>query len=382
LDERTRNDIEETANRALRRDLPVAVRYMPLAQAREIGATRVRVNVVWRETSGATALQTTPPRSIRWDWTKYDALIDAAARYGMRVQMTLTGPAPAWATSDRRAGVWGPRPALYAQWVRAAALHFKRRVDRYALWNEPNHVGWVKPLDLAPAIYRRLYTAGYGAIKRVDRRAQVLIGELVPCGTKRRALGPLSFLRDVTCASLLRAGGLHRAPRLAAGPCPGLRADGVAVHPYDYRRSPAAPYPAADSATIGSLGRLTGTLDALARVRALRTPRGRALDVYMTEFGYFNSGRHAISQTLRARYLPRAYAIAQRNRRVREVTQYTLVTPPPAFLGGYFDMSLIDRLGRPLPPYNTLSAWARSAARRGKVAAPRGPIALPPAPAR
>jgi alanyl-tRNA synthetase len=38
LDERTRTDIEETANRALRRDLPVAVRYMPLAEARELGA--------------------------------------------------------------------------------------------------------------------------------------------------------------------------------------------------------------------------------------------------------------------------------------------------------------------------------------------------------
>jgi alanyl-tRNA synthetase len=38
LDERTRTDIEETANRALRRDLPVAVRYMPLSQAREEGA--------------------------------------------------------------------------------------------------------------------------------------------------------------------------------------------------------------------------------------------------------------------------------------------------------------------------------------------------------
>ncbi|HJQ01483.1 MAG TPA: alanine--tRNA ligase [Jatrophihabitans sp.] len=34
----TRRDIEQVANRALRADLPVAVRYMPLAQAREIGA--------------------------------------------------------------------------------------------------------------------------------------------------------------------------------------------------------------------------------------------------------------------------------------------------------------------------------------------------------
>ena len=38
LDARTRADIEDVSNQALRRDLPVAVRYMPLEQAREIGA--------------------------------------------------------------------------------------------------------------------------------------------------------------------------------------------------------------------------------------------------------------------------------------------------------------------------------------------------------
>ncbi|MHA3702556.1 alanine--tRNA ligase [Jatrophihabitans sp. YIM 134969] len=38
LDQRTRADVEDAANRALRLDLPVEVRYMPLVQAREIGA--------------------------------------------------------------------------------------------------------------------------------------------------------------------------------------------------------------------------------------------------------------------------------------------------------------------------------------------------------
>jgi len=38
LDARTRADIEDVSNQALRRDLPVTVRYMPLEQAREIGA--------------------------------------------------------------------------------------------------------------------------------------------------------------------------------------------------------------------------------------------------------------------------------------------------------------------------------------------------------
>jgi alanyl-tRNA synthetase len=38
LDTRAKQDIEDVANQALRRDLPVDVRYMPLAEAREIGA--------------------------------------------------------------------------------------------------------------------------------------------------------------------------------------------------------------------------------------------------------------------------------------------------------------------------------------------------------
>ncbi|MEP6597874.1 MAG: alanine--tRNA ligase [Actinomycetota bacterium] len=38
LDARTRTDIEDTSNLALRQDLPVSVKYLPLAEARDIGA--------------------------------------------------------------------------------------------------------------------------------------------------------------------------------------------------------------------------------------------------------------------------------------------------------------------------------------------------------
>ncbi|MFD0559517.1 alanyl-tRNA synthetase [Stackebrandtia endophytica] len=38
MSDETRSEVEEVANRAVRRDLPVAVKYMPLAKAREIGA--------------------------------------------------------------------------------------------------------------------------------------------------------------------------------------------------------------------------------------------------------------------------------------------------------------------------------------------------------
>ena len=36
------------------------------------------------------------PVPIVYDWAPYDSLIDAAARYGIRVQLTVTGGAPAW----------------------------------------------------------------------------------------------------------------------------------------------------------------------------------------------------------------------------------------------------------------------------------------------
>lgn len=357
-------------------------RDIALSQARQLGATRVRVNVSWWETAGASANTPRKPRRVRWDWHKTDALIDAAARFGMRVQLTLTGPGPAWAMYDRTLGVYGPRADRYAEWVHAAAVHFRGRVNRYSLWNEPNHKGWMRPNDLSPALYRELYAAGYTAIKRVDPKAQVLLGELVPYKRKKRALPPLEFLRDMSCATLLHPGTRHRAPRLARGPCTQLKADGIAIHPYDYQRPPNRPYPDSDSATLGGIGYLTGTLKALARVHAISTPRGKPLPVYMTEFGYFNSGHYKIPQSTRANYLRRAYAIAQRNPLVREMVQYTLITPPRGFLGGYFDLSLISRNGRPKPPFDALAAWAQAAARRGQIARTRGPLALPPAPAR
>ena len=91
----------------------------------------------------------------------------AAAR-GIKVQMVLIGP------------VHRPSPTHYARFVAKVVSHFKGRVDRYSLWNEPNHKAWLQPLASAPRIYRALYVTGYRTIKRIDPRAAVLIGETVP----------------------------------------------------------------------------------------------------------------------------------------------------------------------------------------------------------
>lgn len=339
-----------------------------LAQAQQMGVTRLRVLVLWARVPGAQPDARSRPASPRYDWSAYDSLIDDAAKHGIRLQLDLSGPVPAWAAGDHKQGVIKPDARLFGEFAAEAARHFKGRVDRYSIWNEPNYVAWLAPQRSAPSLYRALYTHAYDAIKKADSNAQVLIGETAPYAETGRAVAPLDFLRKVACRSQIYAPVKHCAP---------LHADGYAHHPYEFAKPPEAPYPGAANVTIGSLPRLTGALDRLARVKALTTPDGKPLDVYLTEFGYFASGPLALPPAKRASYLKTAFQIAQRNPRVREMLQYILVSPPP---GVRFNTSLINLDGKPTLVFKVLSRWIRSSAKSGRVEPNPGPIELPPAP--
>ena len=179
------------------------------------------------------------------------------------------------------------------------ARRYRGQVARYSIWNEPNLRSWLQGRNRreTPAgRYRKLYIRGYKAIKRADRRAAVLIGELALYG-RRAADHPVAFLRRVTCTSA--------AYRRARG-CSGLRADGVAVHPYEFgHRSATWQHPNPDVVSIGSLRRFNRSLGRLRRAGALRTPSGRTPGIYLTEFGHFAPGsRRAIFNAAgRGRYL-------------------------------------------------------------------------------
>jgi Cellulase (glycosyl hydrolase family 5) len=343
-------------------------RERALAQAQKMGVTRLRVLVIWARVPGAEPDKKTAPDDPKWDWTSYDSLINDAAAHGIRLQLDLTGPAPAWATSNGKQGVVHPDAKLFGEFAAAAAKHFKGRVDRYTIWNEPNYVGWLAPARKEPQLYRALYTQAYNAIKKADPAAQVLIGETAPYHEAGRAMAPLEFLRGVTCRNEVYA------PTKA---CPTLHADGYAHHPYEFANPPQAPYPGADNVTVGSLDRLTKALNKLASVHALATPDGKPLDVYLTEFGYFATGPVAVPPAKRADYLKTAFDIAARNPRVKEMLQYILVAPPP---GVRFNTSLIEQDGKATGPYLALSKWARGEVGSGRVAANPGAIKLPPSP--
>jgi Cellulase (glycosyl hydrolase family 5) len=346
-------------------------RQRALDYARQLGVTRLRVNLLWAYTMTPQAYNARrKPREIGYQFDQVDALIDAAADEGIRVHLSLTGPAPRWARPKApiRQAWYKPNTREFGEWAGVVAEHFAGRVDRYSVWNEPNWKTWLGPLKNAPALYRSLYTRGYDAIKDADRRAKVLIGETSPFARAGLSTAPLAFLRSVLCVN---------AKYKRVRSCAPLRADGYAHHPYDFRHAPNYEYPGADNVTIGTLSRLTKALDKLSRARALRFSGGGRMPVYLTEYGYFASGHRALPPRVRTKYLKQAYSIALANSRVKSQLQYLLVAPPPNSSSAFFNLALLTTAGKKYPQFGALQDWFRS--HRGKVKRPGSQIALPSA---
>jgi hypothetical protein len=321
--------------------------------ARSLSVRVLRINVIWKWVAKTRA-------EDGWDWSHYDAAVDAALAHGVAPQLTLTGPAPRWATGNGKPGVLRPDAREFGSFVAAAAARYRGRVTRYAIWNEPNWPSWLAPQAAAPSIYRRLYLAAYAAIEREDPAAGVLIGELAPMGSPEAATPPLRFLRRLTCRD--RSWNASRA-------CAPLVADGFAHHPYALRWPPEYRGPTRDDVTMGSLGRLRRALHALARRHALTTPAGRPPPIYLTEFGYHANSRRILERD-RARYAIRSFDIAARDPHVRQIVWYQLGAPPPS-PNRQWDTALLRRSGIPRPAFTALVRWIRNAVARGRVAAPR-----------
>ena len=315
----------------------IPVRDKSLDLAGEFNTTWVRANVLWSAANGSQAKQKSAPSSPSYDFTGYDELIMAARARGMQVQLTLTGPAPAWAAGNKKMGPFKPNASHFRNFVRAAVTHFGPNVMRYSVWNEPQLVPWLAPLKSQPSLYRALYKVAYSEIKKANPGAQVLIGETSPYATRNRAMAPIEFLRKVLAGQKLKA-------------------DGYAHHPYDFQHKPTFKWPGSTNATLGTLSNLTKELDRQAKAGRLQTPGGKALDLYLTEYGYLRQGRYKLSESKRAAYLRQAYGIALKNKRVKQMLQYLLIQPASKY--AFFDMSLANRKGSPFgAAFDALVDW-------------------------
>jgi hypothetical protein len=308
----------------------------------QLGASALRVSVDWAAVE--------PRTRSREDWGHYDAAVASARRAGLAVQLVLAGPAPAFATGNRRVGNYRPSSSAFARFVEAAARRYRGQVSTYSIWNEPNWWSELKPNPLAPVLYRALYRAGYAAVKRIDPAAAVLMGELAPIGYQGAAIAPLRFLRELTCRTTSMR---------PSGRCPQLVADGFSVHPYTLRWSPSFPGKGADDVTTGSLSRLERILGRLAALHALSTPSGQAPPIYLTEYGW--SPKYLRTESRRAAMTTAALAIVARHRQVREIVWYELAAPPPRH-PWLWNTALLTHRGGLTPVFNALRAWIASGA--------------------
>lgn len=321
-------------------------RTKALKLADKLFVSRIRVNIPWNAVVNSPRSKKRPKKR-HYDFTSYDVLWNRAREHHIKLQITISGFAPAWATGNHKVGDYKINVGYFKEFVRRVAQHFKHHIDRYAIWNEPNYVSWNGPLSSAAKTYRAMYQTAYTQIRHIDPKAKILIGETAPYEQSGRCIAPLKFLRDV----------------VKPGP---LKADGYAHHPYDFRHSVDYSYPGKDNVTISGLGRLTSQLDKLAKQHLLTTPAGKPLNVYLTEYGYMASGKYQIDDTERAKYVVKAFKIALANPRVKEMLQYLLVKPPPD--GLRFDTSIVSKSGKPSKVFNSLAGWAKKQAKAKKIA--------------
>jgi hypothetical protein len=262
-----------------------------------------------------------------FDFTSYVNTINQAKLNGVTVQIVLVGKYPR------------PNVSSFAKFAQAAAQAFKGLgVTFYSIWNEPNLNAWIKGSNKG-AIYRKLYTAGYKAVKKGDASAKVLIGETSPYVARSPGIAPLKFLRQLACVD-------NNYRPIRGKKCPALKSNGYAHHPYDLDRAPRRSNRGKDSATIGTMSNLT---------RALRKLRGRlrgTSSIYLTEFGYADAGPHKLSESTRARYLKQAISIARHTHGVKLLVQYLLINDT----GDAFPTGLITPSGSVTPSYAALKA--------------------------
>ena len=330
-------------------------RDLAYRQLRALGATHLRMNILWwQPIPAAQRTQTTVPSNITYDWDVWDNAINRARDFGIKVQLDLAGDPPAWACGNLRPPYacdgYKPNRALFAHFVGAAVSHFKGRVSRYSMWNEPNWYTWISPHKQSPILYRKLYRAGYKAAKAADPNAEVVMGELAPHFQKNISMQPLEFVRKMFCVNNRLKRTRNADKKCGTKP---LKLDAFSIHPYDLTTRPTTLREDPDEVTMANINELPKLIDRL-RKKGLVAPSKRKFPIYVTEYGYFVAGRRAVPENTRKNWIVQAWELAQKSPRVKQMMHYVFVSPPPDSPSAYFDMGLITSSGTFRASYGAL----------------------------
>jgi hypothetical protein len=283
-------------------------------------AQLLRVQLHWGGTLGVTTgrpADPTDPADPAYDWSRYDAIVLAAADQGVELVFSIFGTPP-WANGGQLPTRAPRRAADLEDFSFAAALRyggaFMRedgtvlpRVRYWTAWNEPN-----LPIGLVPQWKR---VRGHWVIQSAIDYARIcnavvtgvhgtlIPGERVACGdtaprgnnaptSSRPTTSPLAFLR-----AMKKAG--------AAG------FDAYAHHPY-----PSGPSETPTTRPTSTTAVTFGNLDVLiAEVTRLYAHK----PIWLDEYGYqTNPPDHGVgvSPAKQARYVTQSIALARANPRV------------------------------------------------------------------
>src|SRR3954453_19952045 len=335
-----------------------ATRHRTLAEIQALGVDNVRQLVYWHDFAPAADSRGRPnfdaadPAAYPGGkGARLDRLFAAGQDRHISIQLTLTGPAPKWATKGQRDTVTEPDAAQFGAFATAVGRRYGDRVSLWSIWNEPNHPDFLRPQyrhgkPASPAIYRKLFQAGAEGLRASGNQSdKILMGETAPIGNER-LVSPITFLRGALCLNAR----WHKSAR-----CGTLDADGYAHHPYTKRSGPRYKPPDKSDVTIGVVARLVHALDRATKAGALRHGQG----IYLTEFGVQSRPDPFVGVSLRqqAEYISIAEQIAFSNPRVKSFSQYLLSDDPPRpgpRISRYsgFETGLRDSNGKAKPAYD------------------------------
>jgi hypothetical protein len=317
--------------------LSPAKRQVAIAKMQALGVTAIRVELYWKQVAPGAGSATKPAFNAEdpnsYNWGAYDWLLAEAAARKWQVLLTVTSPAPRWATSDHKAPyVTRPDPQEFKKFMTAVARHYGSEVALYAIWNEANHPAFLRPqwnangTPASPRIYRGLYQAAYAGLQAAGlTHPQVLFGETAPSGytnVNPRSEGKRALLHDVAPLTFLRYALCLNSHYVKSRSCEALEMAGYAHHAYTTAAGPLYVPPERDNVTIGVLSRLTRALDRAARAHAIPA----RVRVYLTEFGVQSKPNRFLGVPVaqQAEYDAIAEHIAWNNARVAAFSQYLL----------------------------------------------------------
>ncbi len=130
--------------------LSPSTRHHTIEQLQHLGVKALRVELKWNEVAPGPTSATKPSFEASnpgsYNWGPYATLLAEAKQLGWPVLLTVTAPAPRWATANLKAPyITRPDDEDFKEFMTAVARELGSEVSVYAIWNEPNEPVYLLP---------------------------------------------------------------------------------------------------------------------------------------------------------------------------------------------------------------------------------------------